>query len=153
MPKPDAQPPPLPPDAQLLSGRDLRRPLRFSLRTLLRLTGVLAVVCGAAVVLPAGFSQLLVGAAWLAASGWLTIGVIYGRGDARAFSIGAALVVASMWTGLGGRFMQGVHEVQTLLSLEGGRGIAAWIDLAVLAAAAIANGALCVAARRYYEGR
>lgn len=151
---PDADvPPPLPPDAQLLAGREIRRPLRFSLRSLLGLTGLLAVVFAAAVALPAGFSQLIVGAIWIAASGWLTIGLIYGRGDERAFAIGAALVVASMWTGLGGRFMQGVHEVLALVSLGGGRGMVAWIDLLFLSIAAVANGVLCVAAKRYYEGK
>lgn len=146
-------PPPLPPDAQLVADREIRGPLRFSLRNLMQLTGLLAVLCGAAVVLPSGFSQLIVGAIWIAASGWLVVGVIYGRGDDRVFAIGAGLVVASMWTGLGGRYMQGVHEVLALLSLGSRGGVAAWLDLAVLTVTAVANGMLCVAARRFYETR
>lgn len=123
-------------------------PLRFSLRTLLIAITIFGVWCALVSLLPQAINELLVGAIWIVATGWLIIGVVFAKDDQRAFCIGALLVVSSMWTGIGGLFMQGFHR----LFLGGGPGrIGFWVDLMMLAATAVANGWFCVWARRYFE--
>jgi hypothetical protein len=98
--------------------------------------------------LPVAFSQLLVGAIWFIATGWLVTGIVFGQGDQRAFCIGAGLVVSSMWTGIGGQYMHGFHS----LFLPGIAGsLAAWLDLVLIAGTAAANGWFCIWARRFFE--
>ena len=135
------------------TGRDSSDvPYRYSLRTLFRINTILAAVLAAAVIMPSGLNQILNGTVWIGGTSWIVIGLVYARGDRRAFYIGAALVVSSIWTGLGGRYMQGFHQlyghgrlidVSSLLS--------SWIDLMVIAATAAINGIFCVYARRYFE--
>jgi hypothetical protein len=104
-------------------------------------------------ILPAFISQIVIGAVWIASAGWLITGIFYARGDQQAFCIGASIVVASMWTGVGARFVEGVTRL--LMALLGGWRItgqaALWLDLVLLLLAAIANGWLAVRARRYFE--
>lgn len=101
--------------------------------------------------MPVEISHLLIGLIWIVATSVLLIGVFYGRGDQRAFCIGASVVVSSMWTSIGGRFMQGVHYGFDLVGLGAWQPIVLWLDLGVLALTAVANGWLCVQARRYFE--
>jgi hypothetical protein len=123
-----------------------RIPLRFSLRTLMVGTTFFAIWCAFVAILPMAFSQLVVGAFWFAATGWLVTGVIFGRRDQRAFCLGAALVASSMWTGLGGQYMQGIHSI---FGFEQSLGV--WLDLLVIAATAVANGWCCIWARRFFD--
>jgi hypothetical protein len=123
-----------------------RIPARFSLRTLLAATTFFAIWCAFVAIMPLAFSQLLVGAFWFVATGWLVTGVIFARGDRRAFCIGAGLVASSMWTGLGGQYMQAVHSI---LGFE--RPLGLWLDLVVIAATAAANGWCCIWARRFFD--
>ncbi len=141
-------PAPTPPPPREASSRTLLPgiSLRFSLRTLLIATTLFAFWCALVAQLPVAFSQLLVGAIWFIATGWLVIGIIFGQGDRRAFCIGAVLVVSSMWTGIGGQYMYGFH----LLYLPGGA-VAAWLDLVLIAGTAVANGWFCIWARRFFE--
>jgi hypothetical protein len=126
---------------------------QFSLRELLIATTVLAFGCAFAVLVPVEVSHLLIGLIWIIALSLLIVGLVFSRGDRRAFCIGAFIVASSVWTDLGGRFMQGVHFFYGVFA--GGSGvplpIMLWLDLAVLAAVAVANGWLCVKARAYFE--
>lgn len=122
---------------------------QFSLREFLIATTVLALACGFAVILPLQISVLLVGLIWIVATSLLIIGLIFGQGDRRAFCIGALVVVSAMWTGIGGLFMHGVHSFIGMSSAT--QSLRHWLDLAVLAVVAVANGRLCVKARAYFE--
>lgn len=126
---------------------------KFSLRTLFVAMTALGIACGFAVLVPVEVSHLLIGLIWILATSLLIVGLFFGRGDQRAFCIGASVVVTSMWTGLGGRFMQGVHFLFGVFSAGYGVSlpIMLWLDLAVLAALAVANGWLCMKARAYFE--
>ncbi len=142
---PAPAPPPPPREARsrtLLPGI----PLQFSLRTLLIATTFFAFWCALVSQLPVAFSLLLVGAIWFIATGWLVTGIVFGRGDQRAFCIGAVLVVSSMWTGIGGQYMHGFHS---LFPPSGA--LAAWLDLVLIAGTAAANGWFCIWARRFFE--
>ena len=127
--------------------------LRFSLKHLLTAMTVVAFACGFAVLVPVAISHLLIGLFWMAALGVLAVGVLFGHGDRRAFCIGALIVTSSVWTDIGGRYMQGVHYLYDLLVPGNSITLALllWVDLLVLAATAIANGWVCVQARRYLE--
>jgi hypothetical protein len=129
------------------------RQWQFSLRSLMIATTVLAIGCGFAKFVPIEVSHLLIGLIWVVATSLLLTGLIFGRGDVRAFCIGASVVISSMWTGIGGRLMQGVHFFFGVFSAGSGvsQPIMLWLDLAVLAALAVANGWLCVRARAYFE--
>jgi hypothetical protein len=126
---------------------------RFSLSSLFWTTTVIALGCGFAVIVPEEISHLLIGLIWMIAFGVLTVGLIFGRGDRRAFCVGAFVVVASVWFDIGGRVMQGVHYLFGVISLGYGVPLQMmlWLDLGVLAALAVANGWLCVHARRFFE--
>jgi hypothetical protein len=133
-------------------------PVRFSLRTLLRVTTALAVICGLGTVLPASASQVILGAIWIAISGWLITGIVFAKGDARAFCIGAAVVATSMWTGVGGRFAGGISSYLRGIPLDWGvssfgdvQVLETWLIHIVLVATAVGNGYLCILARRYFE--
>jgi len=132
--------------------------LRFSTRTLLRVTTALAVMCGLSVVLPNAFIQIAIGALWIIASGWLITGLIFAKGDTRAFCIGAAVVATSMWTGIGGGFVGGIRSMLRGVPLHWGERsfgeyqvLEVWLVHLILAAAAVGNGYLCILARRYFE--
>jgi len=129
--------------------------LRFSTRTLLRLTTALAVICGLGTVLPAAVSQIALGALWIASSGWLITGILFAKGDTRAFCIGAAVVATSMWTGIGGGFAGGIRNLLRNILYEAGfpsaNSLEHWLVHLFLLAAAVANGYLCILARRYFE--
>jgi hypothetical protein len=112
---------------------------------------VTALGCSLAVLVPVEVSHLLIGLIWIVATSVLLVGVLFGRDDQRAFCIGASVVVSSMWTSIGGRFMQGVHYSFDLVGLGVWQPIVLWLDLAVLALAAVLNGWLCVRARAYFE--
>jgi hypothetical protein len=126
---------------------------RFSLSSLLWAMTVIALGCGFAVIVPVEISHLLIGLIWMIAFGVLTVGLIFGRGDRRAFCIGAFVVVASVWFDTGGRVMQGVHYLFGVISLGYGvpLQVMLWLDLGVLAALAVANGWLCVRARGFFD--
>lgn len=144
----DSPAPTSPPPPREASSRTLLPgiPLRFSLRTLLIATTIFAFWCALVFLLPVELSQLLIGAIWFIATGWLLIGIIFGQGDRRAFCIGAVLVVSSMWTGVGGQYMHGFHRLFQI-----GGPVAAWLDLVLIAGTAIANGWFCIWARRFFE--
>jgi hypothetical protein len=114
---------------------------------------LLALGCGFAVLMPVEISHLLIGLIWIIALSILAVGLFFAQGDRRAFCIGAFIVASSVWTDVGGRFMQGVHYLYQIplfgygISLP----IMLWLDLAVLALTAIANGWVCVQAKRYFE--
>ncbi len=134
--------------------KPLRLPvLRFSMRSLMRLVTGFAVVCGLAVILPIYISQIVLGAIWIAAIGWLVTGVVFARGDQRAFCLGAGIVFTSMWTGVEARFLEGITRLFGALlgGVSIGSHVALWFDFLVLFIAAGANGWLCVRARRYFE--
>ena len=141
------------------SSQDMAKPAsrrtvwRFGLRHMLAAITVFAVWCGMVSTLPVAFSQMLVGMAWIAASGWLLTGIVFGKGDQRAFCIGAVVVVSSMWTGIGGRFVQGSFESLSLIlgGVRFPRSLKVWLDLLFLSAMAAGNGYLCIRARRYFE--
>jgi hypothetical protein len=126
---------------------------RFSLSSLFWAMTAIALGCGFAVIVPVEISHLLIGLIWMIAFGVLTVGLIFGHGDRRAFCIGAFVVVASVWFDIGGRVMQGVHYLFGVFSLGYGvpLQVMLWLDLGVLAALAVANGWLCVRARRFFE--
>ena len=139
----EVQPPPFPE----------QKSWQFSLWSLMiGMTGF-ALFCGLLSVFPTALSQAILGLVWLAATGWLVTGLFFARGDLRAFCIGASIVVSSTWTGIGGRFLQGMFEVFSLLLGGSAFGTATtlWIDHGILAAAAVANGYFCIYARRYFE--
>jgi len=126
--------------------------LRFSTRTLLRITTALAVVCGLGTLLPTSMSQIALGALWIAVSGWLITGIVFAKGDARAFCIGAAVVATSMWTGIGGGFAGGIRILlRKILFLGWHSEVETWLVHIALAVTAVANGYLCILARRYFE--
>lgn len=128
---------------------------RFSLSSLFWAMTVIALGCGFAVIVPVEISHLLIGLIWMIAFGVLTVGLVFGRGDRRAFCIGAFVVVASVWFDIGGRVMQGVHYLFGVISLGYGvpLQVMLWLDLGVLAALAVANGWLCVHASRFFEAK
>lgn len=127
--------------------------MQFSLRFLFVAMTALAIGCGFAVVMPVAISHLLIGLIWIVALSILAVGLIFARGDQRAFCIGAFIVASSAWTDIGGRYMQGVHYLYELVAVGFSVPLALmlWLDLGVLAATSIANGWLCVRARRYFE--
>lgn len=127
--------------------------VRFSLHRLLVAMTALAVGCGFAALMPLEVSHLLIGLIWIVTLSVLTVGVVFGRGDQRAFCIGALIVASSVWTNIGGRYMQGVHHVYEILTLGSGVSLPLmlWLDLAVLFVTAVANGWLCTRARGYFE--
>jgi len=123
-----------------------------------------AIFCGLVIALPYSINQALLGLAWIAATGWLVTGIVFAKGDARAFCIGAATVASSMWTSLGGRFAQGIGGFVRTIGVQfgeygggvyggyaGDSGFELWFVHICLVAAAIANGYFCIRARRYFE--
>jgi hypothetical protein len=127
--------------------------MRFSLRLLFVVMTVLAFGCALAVLMPVEISHLLIGLFWMVALSVLTLGVVFGHGDRRAFCIGALIVGSSVWTNVGGRFMQGMHYLYGIAAAGYGISLPVmlWLDLLVLAVAAVVNGWLCVRARSYLE--
>ncbi len=121
-------------------------PLRFSLRTLMGGMTAFALWCGFVAAIPASLSQLLVGLLWFVATGGLVTGLFFAKGDQRAFCIGAGLVASSMWTGIGGQYMNGFHRLVSL-----GQPWSVWVDFVIIAVTAFANGYFCILARRYFE--
>ncbi len=141
--------PPLPPS---------RKAWQFSLRSMMIGMTSVAIWCGIAAVLPGFLSNMLLGAVWLAGSGWLLTGIVFARGDMRAFCIGAAVVVTSTWTGIGGQFLEafrtlGISLLGSLVDPYSGqmRSLLFWFKHLALLGAAIANGYFCIRARRYFE--
>jgi len=137
-----------------------RRARHFSLRALFLVMTAVSLWCGFATVLPGVLSHLLLGGLWLGITGWLLTGLVFARGDTRAFCLGAAVVVSSTWTGMGGQFLEAFRTLGSLLThgmgLPYSEGIASlllWFKHFALLATAIANGWLCIRARRYFEGR
>ena len=143
-PPSNPEPPPLPSQG---------KPWQFSMRTiLLGITGF-ALLCVLISEFPAPFSQAFLGLIWIAATGWVVTGLFFARGDERAFCIGVAIVISSTWTGIGGRFLQGAMGIFSLLSADTvlPRAAKLWVDHSVFAVAAVANGYLCIRARRYFQ--
>jgi len=120
------------------------------MRTLLRVMTVMAVACGLVAALPVVISQIILGALWIAAIGWLVTGIFFASDDQRAFCIGASVVVSTMWTGVGARWIDSLDQ---LLGPPLGSSLKAglWLDFLLLLATALANGWLCVRARRYFQ--
>ncbi len=142
-------PPPLPSN---------RKSWQFSLRTMFITTTAVALWCGFTVVLPGVLSNLLLGGLWLGITGWLLTGLIFARGDMRAFCIGAAVVVTSSWTGIGGQFLEAFRTLGALLAQglsvpysEGLTSLLLWFKHFALLATAVANGFFCIYARHYFE--
>ena len=153
MSSPHAPPPPpaAPPEPREGSLEETQS-FRFGLRTLFRAVTALAIVCAIASILPAAFSQLLAGALWIVALSVVVTGVVFAEGDRRAFCIGATIAFTSTWTGVGGRLMGAIRQIAFLMTgIDAPLGAQLWLDLAVLTVMAAGNGALCVAARRYFQ--
>jgi hypothetical protein len=73
---------------------------------------------------------MLLGVIWIAITGLLITGIVFARGDQRAFCIGATVVFASMWTSGGGHFIGGVRALLHALPLgAGSSGIGAAANL------------------------
>lgn len=126
--------------------------LQYDLRSLLLLATAFTLLCAAVTILPQAINQLLVGAAWIAAIGWMATGVVFARGESQAFCLGVAVALSSLWTGVGGRFLEGAVQVVgwPVGGLRLGSGPLPWIELALTLAAGTANGRLCQRAYRYY---
>jgi len=145
---PDPVPPPPPfgeSAPELLAGK---KPLQFSLRFLFVVMTTVAVMA----VLPEVVSQLVVALIHIAATGFLVTGVVFARGDQRAFCIGAAAALLATWSG-GGR---GLWSVFAYIAGSNpgssiSRSLSPWFDLAILVTVSAANGWFCVWARRYFE--
>ncbi len=125
-------------------------PFRFSMRTLLIATTVFAVWCVAVSLVPSAVSLALVGLLSYALLAFLAAGLMFAQGDQRAFCLGALIVAASMWTGLGGQFMNGVHQLWGIIVPLRQPWIL-WTDFLLIALTAAANGWFCVHARRYFQ--
>ena len=157
MPRRSDQPPPFPvPDSAAAHDapgvRDARRVWQFSLRRLFAAMTALALFCFVCFALPAAFSQFIVGALQIAIAGVLLTGLFFAAGDQRAFCLGAAVVFSSMWTGVGGQFMEAAPQLLRFLApVTLPRAANLWLDFAVLCTAAMGNGALCVVARSYFQ--
>ena len=137
---------------ELPSPIKVRTTGQFSLRVLLLATTLFALFCGLILDLPDFISQILIGAAWIASAGWLVTGICFAQGDQRAFCIGAFIVIASMLTGVGARFVEGMTSFLAIFGAWTSSGqIARWLELLLLLLAAIANGRLAVRARHYFE--
>lgn len=110
----------------------------------------LAIACGLVTALPVVMSQILLGAIWIAAIGWLVTGIFFASNDQRAFCIGASVVVSSMWTGAGARFIDSLSQ---LLGAPFATSIKAglWLDFLLVMATAFANGWLCIRAKHYFQ--
>lgn len=121
-------------------------PVRFSMRTLLIATTAFAVWCVAVVILPREFTQIVTGLITYVIVAWLATGLVFCQGDIRAFCLGALLVITSMWTGLGGHYMNGIHAIVDLNSSW-----SIWFDLVVVVVTGAANGWVCIKARRYFQ--
>ena len=121
-------------------------PFRFSMRTMLIAMTALAVWCAAVALIPSEISLILIGLLSYAMFAFLGAGLLFGQGSQRAFCLGALLVVSSMWTDLGGQFMNGVHQVVGIR-----RPWSLWTDFLLISLTAAANGWVCVRARRYFE--
>jgi hypothetical protein len=125
---------------------------RFSLQFLFKLTTSLAILCGVAVVMPDWFSQLVIGAVWIVAAGILITGLVFAKGDQRAFCIGATVALSSMWMGPGGRFMAGIHKlINSVPGLSLAQSVLLWIDFLVHVLLAWSLGMLCIRAKEYFE--
>jgi len=111
-------------------------------------------VCGLAVIIPHTIIILL-GLATYAATGVLTTGLICARGDQRAFCIGALIVVLSTWTRTGGGLLGEIVDVFEWLLRGLSISLPIYFEVAlkyvVLIPLAVANGYLCIHARRYFE--
>ena len=138
--------PPPPPGHAGTPPQVSNKGLRFSMRSMLIGITVFALWCAFVSLLPAAFGHLVVGAMWFVITGWLVTGLFFARGDQRAFCIGAGLVVFSMWTDFGGQFMNGFHQL-----IRVGRPWTPWTDFLMIAITAIANGWVCIWARRYFQ--
>lgn len=139
------EPPPFPLD---------RKTWRFSMRTMmLGMTGF-AIICGLFSTFPT-LSTMILGAIWLVATGWLLTGIVFAKGDLRAFCIGAAVVVSSTWTGLGGQYLESIIVLVRQFTPSDTYGwpgsLANWLKHFFLLVSAVANGWFCIHARRYFE--
>jgi len=156
MPADQPTPPPLQLDTEgTVEKRPLRAvPIRFSLRTLLRIMTGLAILFGLATVLGINLGPLFVQIVWLVATGWLVTGLFYARGDQRAFCIGAIIIVSSKWLGADSRFWFVMADTLTdatdTLGIPRGPVIEC-VYFAFILAVATCNGYLCILARRYFE--
>ena len=110
-----------------------------------------AVLCALATALPYAFSQVAIGLIWISVTGWLVTGLFFAAGDQRAFCIGASIVLSTMWTRVGGQFMQGTEELVGYFFVPGLRAVAAWMQIGQILMLAMANGWLCIRARRYFQ--
>jgi hypothetical protein len=125
---------------------------RFALSSLLLAVTAAAVLGGVVILLPRPLNQLLVGAAWLAACSWFFSGLLFARGERQAFCLGQAVALASLWTGVGGRFMEAGTQL-TGMPFGGfplGGTLLPWVELTMLLTAGAACGRLCQIARRRY---
>ncbi|MCA9235629.1 MAG: hypothetical protein KDA44_09150 [Planctomycetales bacterium] len=148
-PPPPRDPPAAPPQSDPAAAA---RRFRFSVRTALLVTTVLAIGCGVAKLIPYGITLLLTGATWIAGASWLATGVLFGRGDRQAFCVGGSIVVLSMWSQAGGQLLEGVRTLLRPLGLFGlGDSFTPWLELLIVAAAVVGNGLLCVRARRWHQ--
>ena len=137
---PPPQPPPLPDGSEPPA-----RHVRYNVRSLLVVMTLLAAFFALEDLIPGAPSRILVGAIWVVATSLLLVGVLFAKQEQRVFCLGALVVVSSMWSGLGGMFMGGIHQI-----LGQGTIWSQWADLVVISIAAAGNGWVCVQAWRFF---
>ena len=142
------EPPPFSPEQQHQSSPS-RKTWQFSMRTMLIGMTAFAIMCAMFSAFP-WTSGIVLGGLWLAISGFLLTGIVFAHNDKRAFCIGAAVVVASTWTGMGGMFLESLQRLTHGFSTSSGWP-RVWMKHFFLLVSAIANGWLCIRARRYFE--
>ena len=141
-PAPSPPPPPIPPP------RKQDRPrFQFSLRSQLTAVTAVAVLLGLYVVAPRFLTLLFVGLIQWLLPAPLVAGVVYGREDIRAFSIGGLIPWLSAWFGGGQAYLYAARSGQS--------SFAAWMPVVGAAVTILASGAcgLLVVATRRWLGR
>ena len=124
---------------------------RFSLASLLVVTAVVAVILGAMFVFPWWVSLPMLCLLTFAAPALLLTAAIQGRGDLRAFAVGAMVptMIMAFWTGL--FYVQSTYDEDFTDIVEAR--LLFWIaELAALAIGLLV-GPLCIAVRRMLQKR
>lgn len=146
-------PPPLPSER---NATRMQSGWQFSMRSMMLGVTVFATMCGLLVVLP-HVTIIALGLALYATVGVLTTGILFGRGNQRAFCIGALTVVLSTWTRTGGGLLGEIVDIFEWFLRDFGVNLHIYVEAAlkyfVLIPLAIANGYLCIRARHYFEQR
>lgn len=142
-------PPPLPGESETAACARKTR-WQFSLRSMMLLMTGTAIAFGLLSTMPI-VNGIVLGGFWLVASGWLLTGIVFATGDQKAFCIGAMIVVASTWTGMGGMLLESAQSLAFNIGVPVSGWFGIWLKHLVLLASAVGNGWICIRARRYYS--